>query len=265
MSELASGFESGTAPERANELACVMLAAGGSRRFGDCKLAQPLQPGCSVLQTSLLELVCFSSNNGLNAPKVVLGAYQAKLADLLLSFEPKVKMVCNPDWQQGISTSIIAGLQAAVYQGNSIDHQGYDSDDSKPCEHKQAQQLPSQQSKQQAKQQAKQLSANQIKAVLITLGDQVAIRSDDYQRLFDAYKQSGQICASRYRDQLGVPAIFPYSAFSKLMQLEGDKGAKAIIKQAQLHGKVTEVPIANAQFDIDTPTDLQLWLASKER
>jgi molybdenum cofactor cytidylyltransferase len=59
-----------------------------------------------------------------------------------------------------------------------------------------------------------------------------------------------------------VPAIFPESMFSELLALQGDTGAKPIIKKYAKLGKVTAVSIPNAQFDIDTPQD---WEKFKKR
>ena len=63
----------------------------------------------------------------------------------------------------------------------------------------------------------------------------------------------GRIVASRYRDTLGVPALFDRAAFPALATLEGDRGAKSVI--AAWQGEVLPVPL-NEYRDVDTPDDL---------
>lgn len=93
-------------------------------------------------------------------------------------------------------------------------------------------------------------------AVMILLGDQVAITRDDIKRLLSAWqRQDHSIAASLYKGQIGVPAIFPSWSFSELLQLRGDVGAKALFKRhAQ---RLVPVPMPNAAIDLDTPEDLQ--------
>jgi molybdenum cofactor cytidylyltransferase len=92
-------------------------------------------------------------------------------------------------------------------------------------------------------------------AVMILLGDQVAVTTDDLKRLNDAWKEEeGCIVASVYGQQVGVPAIFPRPFFSELAQLRGDQGARAILERNAY--RLTRVPLPNAAVDLDTPEDL---------
>jgi molybdenum cofactor cytidylyltransferase len=92
-------------------------------------------------------------------------------------------------------------------------------------------------------------------AVLLLLGDQVAVTASDLKRLIAAWNgQDTVLAASVYSGQLGVPAIFPRWCFTELMQLHGDQGAKAIITR---HGsRLIHVPMPNAAYDLDTPDDV---------
>ena len=88
-------------------------------------------------------------------------------------------------------------------------------------------------------------------AVLLLLGDQVAVTASDLKRLISAWNgQDSIIATSVYSGQLGVPAIFPRFAFSELMQLRGDQGAKAIINRYT--SRLAHVPMPNAAYDLDT-------------
>jgi molybdenum cofactor cytidylyltransferase len=88
-------------------------------------------------------------------------------------------------------------------------------------------------------------------AVMLLLGDQVAVTAADLKRLISAWNgQDSIIATSVYSGQLGVPAIFPRFAFSELMQLRGDQGAKAIINRYT--SRLAHVPMPNAAYDLDT-------------
>jgi molybdenum cofactor cytidylyltransferase len=92
-------------------------------------------------------------------------------------------------------------------------------------------------------------------ALMILLGDQVAVTADDLRRLQDAWKgEEGSIAASVYGRQVGVPAIFPRTFFSELAELRGDQGARAILERNAY--RLLRVPVPNAAVDLDTPEDL---------
>jgi len=92
-------------------------------------------------------------------------------------------------------------------------------------------------------------------AVMIVLGDQVCVTSDDLKRLLAAWqKQENDIAAATYDRHVGVPAIFPRWCFSELAQLRGDEGARKILQRNP--DRLVRVPMSNAGFDLDTPEDL---------
>jgi CTP:molybdopterin cytidylyltransferase MocA len=92
-------------------------------------------------------------------------------------------------------------------------------------------------------------------AVLILLGDQVAVSAEDLRRLASAWKGQDQIiAASVYRKQIGVPAIFPRWTFGELTRLRGDRGAREVLER-NAH-RLAHVLMPNAAIDLDTPEDL---------
>lgn len=92
-------------------------------------------------------------------------------------------------------------------------------------------------------------------AVLVLLGDQVAVTADDLRRLVSVWKgEESTITASMYGQQIGVPAIFPRICFSELAELRGDRGARSILERNSY--RITRVPMPNAAVDLDTPEDL---------
>jgi molybdenum cofactor cytidylyltransferase len=62
-----------------------------------------------------------------------------------------------------------------------------------------------------------------------------------------------KIIACRYGDAIGVPALFPRQLFPSLLALEGDAGAKSIIKQAE---QVELIDFPEGLIDIDSQADI---------
>jgi molybdenum cofactor cytidylyltransferase len=92
-------------------------------------------------------------------------------------------------------------------------------------------------------------------AVMIVLGDQVCVTSDDLHRLLSAWQSQGSvIAAATYEQTVGVPAIIPRAYFGELAELRGDEGARKVIKRNP--DRLVRVPMPNAAIDLDTPEDL---------
>lgn len=82
--------------------------------------------------------------------------------------------------------------------------------------------------------------------VLVLLCDQPFISSKHLKNLIEKSKQSEKIVCSFYKNDVAVPAIFPKKHFEDLLELNGDKGAKKVIKQS-LH----EAVLLNDKYAID--------------
>jgi molybdenum cofactor cytidylyltransferase len=92
-------------------------------------------------------------------------------------------------------------------------------------------------------------------AVMVVLGDQVCVTSEDLNRLLSAWRsQASIIAAATYHQTVGVPAIFPRAYFSELAELRGDEGARKVLKRNP--DRLVRVPMPNAAVDLDTPEDL---------
>ena len=126
----------------------------------------------------------------------------------------EVTVVINDDWQLGISTSINAGIRTLAE--HSPESQG-------------ALILGCDQPR---------LDVNHVRQL---------IRSFDAQR-------GDAIVASIYSGIQGIPAIFPRVAFSGLLALRGDRGARTLIATAPC--AVVTVPFDGGEIDIDLPEDL---------
>lgn len=99
--------------------------------------------------------------------------------------------------------------------------------------------------------QAVEQSLPDADGVLLLACDQPAVTAE-HLRLLMASLAAHEVAASQYANRRGVPAAFRRSQFDALKQLKGDEGARSLLRGES----VAEVPLANGDFDIDTPDDL---------
>lgn len=93
-------------------------------------------------------------------------------------------------------------------------------------------------------------------AVLIMLADQPLITAAHLNLLLEEWQKApDDIVVSQYSGISGPPVLFPAHCFNSLMQLEGDQGARALLKDSSC--SVTGLAIDEAAIDIDTPEDLE--------
>jgi molybdenum cofactor cytidylyltransferase len=186
-----------------SSLHILVLAAGASTRLGQPKQLVRLggRPALHIVVSNAVALAG-------HAVTVVLGAHARDLTHLLAHSPASV--IVNRHWEEGMGSSIRAGLEALP----------------PGCD-----------------------------AVMVLLGDQVAVTADDLKRLASVWKdQDSVIAASVYHQHVGVPAIFPRLFFSELAELRGDQGARLILDRNQY--RLARVPMSNAGIDLDTPEDL---------
>ncbi len=92
-------------------------------------------------------------------------------------------------------------------------------------------------------------------AVLLIMADQPLITAEHLTSLIQAWSKSvDDIILSEYEGVQGPPVIFPAHCFDKLMKLEGDQGARALLSDP-VHS-VKGLAFDAASIDIDTPEDL---------
>ena len=94
--------------------------------------------------------------------------------------------------------------------------------------------------------------------ILITLGDQVKLNEQDYQKLVDVY-DGEKIVVSSYSRKKGPPAIFPRKYFEQLSRLKGDIGAREVIRKNC--NSVISCKLDNASFDVDSKEDFRGFLS----
>ncbi len=153
---------------------------------------------------------------------VVLGAYKEQVKPQIDKLP--IEIIENSDWETGMSSSIRAGINAIKQSNFNLD------------------------------------------GVIIALADQPLISEAVFNQLIEKYQETrnktkNKIIASTYDDIVGVPALFDKNFFSELMDIEGDRGAKALIRKYR--DEVLTVPVAEAAIDIDTPDDYQKLLSRK--
>lgn len=179
----------------------VILAAGASTRLGRPKQLLPWQ-GKTLLQHAVQTALTIATQpvvvTGCNADQLVAGLNH-----------DQVHIVFNPDWEQGIASSIRCGLQALLNRTPVPDQ------------------------------------------VIFMVCDQPFVTSGLLLDLVNERQKSQRpIIASSYAGTLGIPALFDKSMFPQLIDLQGDTGAKKLIRQFQ--DEVASVPFEEGAFDIDT-------------
>lgn len=163
-------------------IAAIVLAAGASLRLG-----QPKQLLLHGGETMIGRAIRLAGEAGATPVIAVLGAQ----SDLIRHTVPMSNAipVLNGAWEQGISTSIHAGL--AALEENAPQSPG-------------ALILGCDQPR---------LTAGHLRGLLQAFGTQTA----------------PAIVASAYAGVQGIPAIFPRAVFSELRALHGDKGARVLL------------------------------------
>ena len=180
--------------------AAVILAAGASTRLGEPKQLITIHG-----ETLLARTIRIAQESGVDEVFAVLGAN----AEALRAHAHIATIVENPHWQQGMATSIRAGITAAS---------AYD-------------------------------------AILLLTCDQPAVTPFHLLQLLVASEEGKRIAASTYAARTGVPAIFPQKYFPELLTLEGDNGARHLLREHQ--DEVVKVVLENGELDLDTPQSLQ--------
>ncbi|MGB5689200.1 MAG: nucleotidyltransferase family protein [Woeseiaceae bacterium] len=93
-------------------------------------------------------------------------------------------------------------------------------------------------------------------AILIVLADQPLVSSEHLAAMMAAWSgDPRQVIASRYAGIVGAPVLLPAGTFRELLQLRGDIGARAILRDDRF--TVQSLDFEPAALDVDTPEDLE--------
>lgn len=195
----------------------IVLAAGSSSRMGSPK--QLIKIGTHNLLNRTLDA---ASDSGCNHIAVVLGANAEELRAEVTN--PAVQVIINPDWSEGLGSSIRTGVNAVcTLLGDNVDS-----------------------------------------VLLLLCDQPLVDSSVLQRLLRSHLETKAEIVASSYEVDgervVGVPAIFSRSMFSKLTSLGGAMGAKQIIEAE--YGAVYLVDVPEAAIDLDTFDDVKRFQAS---
>jgi xanthine dehydrogenase accessory protein pucB len=103
----------------------------------------------------------------------------------------------------------------------------------------------------------------EAEAVLVMLADQPFVTAAMMDQLLEElYNRSPAVpvpeyCAFRYDGIIRPPVLFQRRCFAALRRLEGDQGARGLIRDAKLNGRIIEGEEASAFLDCDTPDDYE--------
>jgi len=91
---------------------------------------------------------------------------------------------------------------------------------------------------------------------LIVLTDQPALNEAHLKALCDAWRvQPAFAVASAYANLVGVPAVLPRAWFADIARLQGDVGARDLLRARR--EQVIAISAAELEKDIDTPEDVR--------
>jgi len=96
-------------------IAVVVLAAGGSTRLGRPKQLVEFK-GKTLLEHTMDKVDML----GFQTKVLVLGSNQDKIQQKIST--DGFKVITNPNWEQGMASSIKRGLEAALAKENELDH-----------------------------------------------------------------------------------------------------------------------------------------------
>jgi molybdenum cofactor cytidylyltransferase len=90
---------------------------------------------------------------------------------------------------------------------------------------------------------------------LVVLTDQPALGAAHLEAICAAWRAApARAVASAYADVLGVPALLPRAWFDMIATLEGDTGARALLRARR--DEVVAIAAPDLAHDIDTPDDV---------
>ena len=218
--------------------AAIILAAGSSSRMGGGrhKLLLPLAD-----RPVLAHVIDATLQSKARPVIIVLGHQAAQVRERIAPFitHSAITHVENPDYLQGMSTSLRAGLTYL---------QSMQSDTSQP--------------------------SDTVDSALVLLGDQPLITARIIDALIDMRRATrASIVAPIYNGKRGNPVLFAANLFSELLQVSGDEGGRTVVERHRQEvatvelGDAMDVMDTMANYDVDTweayQQVVELWQQKK--
>ena len=95
-------------------------------------------------------------------------------------------------------------------------------------------------------------------AAVVMLGDQPFVGAGVIDALIDAYRETGRpLVASRYGTVRGAPMLIGRALFDEARALDGDVGARVLLRRHPELVAEVDVGQGPASWDVDTPDDLE--------
>lgn len=199
-------------PDEGAGVAGLLLAAGGGRRLGGRPKALLPHHGRPLVEHAVAAL----RDGGCTPVYVVLGADRDGVRERARL--PGCVLVDNPDWTEGMGSSLRAGLaalEAAQAHGGGTD------------------------------------------AVLVALVDQPGIGPAVVRRVRGAYRSTDTLAAASYDGERGHPVLFGARHWSGIAAgARGDRGARGYLRDHAEALELVECGDLADPADIDTPADL---------
>jgi len=104
----------------------------------------------------------------------------------------------------------------------------------------------------------------EVACAVFILGDQPGVDPKVIDMLIDAWRKSrSAVVAPRYEDRIGNPVLFDRRVFPELALLDGDTGARPVVRAYQNSGELHLVPVNGAAPpDVDTDADYAALIAA---
>jgi len=192
-------------------VAGVLLAAGTSSRFGEANKLLATHDGDPLVRHAARTLL----DAGVDPVVVVVGHEADRVVDALDGLD--VTFVRNPDYRQGQTTSVRAGIDAVRDRGDA-----HDAPD----------------------------------AAVVALGDMPFVDPETIGTLVVAYAAGvGDALAAAYEGTRGNPVLFDRRFFGDLTDVSGDVGGRAILLESDDSARVA-VSDSGVRRDVDERSDL---------
>ena len=205
--------------------AAIILAAGSSSRYGQTKQLLDYH-GEPFIRAVTLSAI----NAGLSPIIVVTGADADAVNNALMDFSNEIKIIFNPNWQNGQSTSIQTGIDAIDSNPNF---------QSRGCEFSYLHENPG--------------------SVIFLLADQPQVTPAILRCLVEEHSYTlSPVIAPLIDGRRGNPVLFDKVTFPDLRDLEGDVGGRGIFsKYSPVYIEWNDISLLD---DVDTPTDYERLL-----
>lgn len=191
----------------------VILAAGASSRMGRPKAALPLTDRGDTFTSRLIRTFLAA---GMPQVVVVTGAWPDAVRRAAGPADCRVRVIHNPDWEQGQLTSLLAGLGMRSPTTREAD----------------------------------------VEAAVVTLVDVPLVRPATVATLVRQWRHTRAPIVRPARGDLhGHPVIFDRSLFTALRAADPDQGAKAVVRRHADAILNVPIDDDGAFLDVDTMAD----------